>query len=169
MKLNIFIIILFSSLFNSSSYKHPLKLTSSEIKYNAKTKSISMACKVFIDDFAPAVNKTLLKNINESNLTDEDKKGIENYFTYKYKISINGKILPLKFKNYELNYNVMDIVFEETYIPLKKGDKLYIENNLLYEEFGALQSNWVTLSIPPFVANISFDCRMDKNTYTQTL
>ena len=44
-------IIILSTLFIFFSFSHPIKLTSSIIKYDTETKSISMECKVFIDDF----------------------------------------------------------------------------------------------------------------------
>jgi len=83
----------------STSSKHPIKLTSSEIKYDTKTNSVSMECKVFIDDFAPAINHTILSRINTSSLTKADKVQIEYYFLMKYKIFINSKKIPLKFKS----------------------------------------------------------------------
>ncbi len=161
-------ILLFGVLLMLSSTKHPLKLTSSEIKYNAKSGSLQMECKVFVDDFAPAVSKTLFKSINTSNLSEADKKSIESYFSVKYKISINGKSLPLKFESYSVEYNVMSIKFSKNYITLKKGDKIYIANELLFEEFGLMQSNWVTLRIPPFLSNYNFECKFEKFTYSHT-
>ena len=70
----------------SSTYTHPIKLTSSQIKYDVKSKSVRLECKVFIDDFAPAISSSLLTTINQgANLTEGDKQRIENYFIEKYK------------------------------------------------------------------------------------
>ncbi len=54
-----------------SSFNHPIKLTSSEIKYNTDAKTLRVKCKVFIDDFAPAVSVSLLTSLNDSDLADE--------------------------------------------------------------------------------------------------
>jgi hypothetical protein len=151
--------LLYKSLFfalislTTTSFKHPIKLTASLIEYEATTKSLKMECKVFIDDFEKSINKTLAKNINVSTLTKADKDGIEDYFEKYYNITVNGKKLPLKYKASEVmkEYNVLTIKFSENTITVKKGDKLLIENTLFFEEFGYLQSNRITIRIPPFI------------------
>jgi len=137
-----------------SSFMHPIKLTASLIEYDEKTNKLRMECKVFIDDFEKSINKTLAKNINVLNLTKKDKAGIDNYFDQYYTINLNGKKLPLKYQASEVNiqFNVLTIKFSESVIKLKKGDKLYIENKLFFQEFGYLQSNRITIRISPFIA-----------------
>lgn len=155
MKLKLYnTILLFGVLLIFSSYKHPIKLTASLIEYNTETSSISVKCRVFIDDFERSINKTLLKDINVSNLTKEDKAGIENYFEMFYYITIKGKKLPFKYKTSKVyeEYNVLDIEFSENVMTIKKGDQLLIENTLFFEEFRHLQSNRITLNIPPFIS-----------------
>ena len=169
MKLNLLsTFLLFSALLFTSFSNHPLKLTASEIKYDEKTKSIRVDCRVFIDDFAPVINKTLLGRLENSSITEDDKLAIQNYFAFKYRISINGNILPFKIKDYQVQSNVMNIEFAKNYITLKKGDKLYIENNLLFEEFGPMQTNWVTLRIPPFLPKGSFESQIESNSFSKT-
>jgi len=160
--------ILNSLLFISSSYKHPIKLTSSEIKYDVKANTIAVECKVFLDDFAPVISTTLLADVSTSKLTEIDKKKIENYFIAKYKIMINGKELPLKFEKYKYKHNVMTITFSRNNITIKKGDKLYIENELLFEEFVDLQSNWISIRIPPFLPNYNFESKYNNYSYSHT-
>lgn len=149
--------------------EHPIKITSSEIKYDIKTNSLSMECKVFIDDFAPVISHTLLSRIYSSSLTSDDKMQIEDYFLMKYKIFINNKKLPLKFKSYTIQNNIMSIEFLENSITLKKGDQLHIENKLLFEVYGPMQSNWVTLSMAPFIPNSNLESKFQNYTYSQTL
>lgn len=161
------IFFVFSSLTKSTS--HPIKLTSSVIKYDTKTKNIGMECKVFMDDFAQAFfSADLLARMNTKLLTEDDKKRIEAYFVSKYKITINGKKLPLKFEKYQVKDNVMTISFSKNHLTLKKGDILYIENKLLFEEFEDLQSNWITLRIPPFIPNHNFACELEDYSYSHT-
>ncbi len=161
-------VLLFSSLLILSSSKHPIKLTSSEIKYDTESHSISIACKVYIDDFSSAISSTLQNSILNSNVTEGQKELIEFYFNTKYKISINGKKVPFKFNTYSVEYNVMNIEFSKNYMTLKKGDKIYIENELLFEAFGPMQSNWVTLEIPPFLSSFTFESKMDDSSYAYT-
>ena len=138
----------------TTSFKHPIKLTASLIEYDTNTANLKSECKVFIDDFEKSINKKLVKNINLSNLTQEDKTGIEDYFEMHFNITYNGKILPLKYKGIEVlkEYNVVTIKFIENKLKIKKGDKILIENTLFFEEFGYMQSNRITVRIPPFIA-----------------
>ena len=161
-------IIILSSLFILFSFSHPIKLTSSIIKYNSETKVISMECKVFIDDFAPAIGPNLENRINDKSLTKDDLLGIENYFRTNYKIFIDGKKLLLTVDKYKVANNVMTLSFSSTYITLKKGDKLNIENELLFEKFPDLQSNWMTIQIPPFLPNYNFESKFDNYLYSFT-
>jgi len=137
----------------TTSFKHPIKLTASLIEYDVKTSSLKMECKVFIDDFEKSINKTLTKNINLSDLSKEDIKGIDDYFEIYFKIVLNSKALPVKFKSSQLikEYNVFTIKFTDNVLKIKKGDKLEITNTLFFTEFGYIQSNRMTIRIPPFV------------------
>lgn len=149
------ILILFGILLFSTSLKsaHPIKLTASLIEYNSETNSFRMECRVFIDDFENSINSSLTKNINVSNLSQEDKKGIEDYFKKHYTITINDKVYPLKYQESEIlaEYNVFCIKFSESDLKIKKGDQICIKNKLFFDEFGFLQSNRVTVRMEPFV------------------
>ncbi len=161
-------VLLFSMFFTLSFSTHPIKLTSSIIKFDKKSKTTTMDCKVFIDDFAPALNPVLEQKIRDLRLTEQDISIIENYFIAHYKISINDKKLALKFKEYKVKENVMTVSFSIDYTTFKKGDRLKIENELLFEKFPDLQSNWVTVQIPPFLKNYNFESNFENYSYTHT-
>jgi len=169
-KLKIFIL-LFTSLFVLSSFNHPIKLTSSEIRFDADKKGIVMECKVFMDDFSLAFfdpSGNLYSRMTTSSLTDDDIKRIESYFVEKYKILLNGEKLSLKFDSYKVKDIVMSIQFSTDDINLKKGDELFIENQLLFELFNYQQSNWITLNLKPYISNHNFACKLKNYTYTHT-
>ena len=147
---------------------HPIKLTSSEIKYDVKTKSLRVECKVFIDDFAPAISASLLTSLNQSKLTNDDKKRIESYFLEKYRIKINSKTLTWKIKTYSISDNILTLIFLTKDLTIKKGDHLKIENSLLFEAFGDLQSNWMTIRFPPYIKNYNFESKIDDSLYYRT-
>jgi len=150
----------------TTSFKHPIKLTASLIEYDPKTSVLKMECKVFIDDFEKSINKTLAKNINIANLTKEDIKGLEDYFDTYLKILFNGKNIPFKYKSSEVlkEYNVLTVKFTDHIVKIKKGDKLEISNTLFFTEFGYIQSNRMTIRIPPFILEDNQEATM--NYYT---
>lgn len=154
------IFILLSVLFVFSSFKHPLKLTASLIEYNPEANSIRMECRVFIDDFQNSINK---KDFNASNPTKEDQEEIEYFFNEFYHIMVNGKKLPLDYKSSAVfeGYNVLVIKFAENDITIKKGDNLLVENKLLFEQFGYLQSNRITIRVPPFFGEKNYEVKLN--------
>lgn len=168
LKINVFLWVLLTSLsIVIASFTHPIKMTSSRVLYDVKSHSLNIETKVFVDDFAPVISESLLPRINKG-LNEIDKIQIESYFALKFEITINGKKLPMKFDTYDLKGNVMTIKFAKSAITLKKGDEIYIENELLFDEFEELQSNWITLSIPPFLPNHNFACDYENYSYSHT-
>ncbi len=171
MKHKVFIIIFLLSIGSIlTSFKHPIKLTASLIEYDPESTSIQMECRVFIDDFEKSINKRLTKDIDITSLTQEDKLSIEDYFKQYYSITIKGKRIPLKFKTTELldAQNIVIIKFAKKELIIKKGDKLTIENILFFVEYGGLQSNRVTLRMPPFLNEYSFQSTIDKYSFYYT-
>lgn len=155
------ILSLISILFIFSSSNHPIKLTASLIEYNPEANSIRMECRVFIDDFEDSIHK---KGFDVLNLTEEDKEEIEYFFDTYYHIKVNGKKLPLNYKSSEIikDHNVLVIKFTENDITIKNGDQLFIENKLFFEQFGYLQSNRITLRIPPFFKEKNYAVNLAK-------
>jgi len=163
LKIKFYLTLLLSILFFSTSFgnSHPIKLTSSLIEYNHKITSLRIECRVFIDDFVYSINKTLIKNLNMSslsNLSKEDKKGIEDYFKKYYPITINDHRFPLKYEDSTVleKHNVFILKFSQEVLPIKKGDQLCIENTLFFEEFAFMQTNMITLRVPPFITEDYF-------------
>ena len=161
-------IIIFSSLFIFLSFSHPIKLTSSIIRYDPQTQIINMECKVFIDDFSPAIAPNIEQRVNNKSLSSDDLLRIENYFNTNYKIFIDGDKLPLVINNYKVANNVMTLSFSISNITLKIGNRLNIENELLFEKFPDLQSNWMTIQIPPFIPNNNFESKFENYIYSHT-
>lgn len=134
----------------SSSFNHPIKLTTSLIEYNSVKKSMNIECRVFIDDFQNTLNRN---GMNASKLTKEDIEEIEYYFDEFYRIVVNSRKLTLNYESSQVygGNTVLSLKFRVEDVNIKKGDFLLIENRLFFEEFGPLQSNKMTLRIPPFL------------------
>ncbi len=134
----------------STSFNHPLKLTTSLLEYNSAKKSLNIECRVFIDDFQNTLNRS---GMNASNLTKEDIEEIEYYFDEFYRIVVNSRKLTLNYTSSQVlgGNTVLSLKFRVDDLTIKKGDYLLIENRLFFEEFGPLQSNKMTLRIPPFL------------------
>ena len=136
-----------------TSMAHPLKLTASLIKYDVKTKSLTMECRVFRDDFQSSLSKSVLKGVDPSTLTREGKiKAIESHFKKHYTLIHNGKTLPLKLASSQhiRSQNVVILRFKPNVLTLRKGDRLFIRNTLFFDDFRYAQSNRIVVRIPSF-------------------
>ncbi|MEM6361694.1 MAG: DUF6702 family protein [Bacteroidota bacterium] len=135
----------------SSSFTHPLKLTTSLIEYHLKKSSLYLECRVFIDDFENSIDR---KGMTALSLTKEDKDEIEYYFNEFYDIELSGRKLYLNYKSSEIysSNNILVLKFSITNLMISKGDQLFIENRLFFADFGRQQSNQMTIRIPPFMS-----------------
>ena len=154
------------NLFTSFTTFHPIKLTASLIEYTPESKRLKMMCRVFIDDFENSLNAKLTKDINIYEPSPKDEQIIENYFKKNYSIYINGQKYPIRYQGSVVSEanNIVTIAFAEHVMPIRKGDEICIENTLLFEEFGFLQSNVITLNIPPLKVDENFEARHDDYT-----
>ena len=124
----IFVLIIFLG-----SFKHPLYLSVTDLKYNPKEQAIQGSVKLFINDAEDALKKLNDRSVDLVNPKDTLKtnKILSDYLKKRLVIKVNNEI-----KNYEL------IGFEKEqeaiwlYIEAKKcasPKKIEIENSLLYD------------------------------------
>lgn len=111
---------------------------------------MTVECRVFIDDFQKVLTN---QNFDASELSKQDIAEIEFYFEEFYRFTVNNRNLPLNYTSSKayISNNVLSLKFFINNLTIKKGDAFLIENELLFTEFGPLQSNKMTLRIPPFV------------------
>ena len=107
--------------------------------------------------------------MNDMTLTKDDLVFIEQYIVSKYKIFLNGERVSLQLESYKSKENVLTSYIAIENISFKKGDVLRIENELLFEVFTDLQSNWMTIKMPPYISNAAFESNIDNSIYTQTI
>ncbi|MBW1296676.1 DUF6702 family protein [Aquimarina litoralis] len=150
------VLLLLSTSFSNS---HPIKLTSSLIQIFPEDNVLMVECRVFIDDFTFSMNDTFTKDFNASELSPEHIRGMEKYFERYYKIIINNEIYALTYISSEVfeKQNVLSIKFLKKVPTIKKGDQICIKNTLFFEDFGYLQSNKMTVRIPPFISEKYFE------------
>ncbi|MEL6533957.1 MAG: DUF6702 family protein [Bacteroidota bacterium] len=151
---------LFGILLLCSSSKHPIKLTASLLEYDPGSKSISIECRVFIDDFE---NTLGLENFDASNISKKHQSDIEYYFLEFYRISVNGQEFTLNYSSSEAleANNVLNLKFLVNDVSLQEGDELIIENSLFFMEFGEKQTNRMIIRFPPFIPEVNYIATID--------
>ena len=132
---------------------HPLKLSASMIEHDATRNTFKMECKVFIDDFQLSLVNSILKDRDPNSVKQEDRAGlVEQYFQKFYSLRHNGRQLTWKVHRIVSLYreNVLVIQLQGASSKLKKGDKVTVENTIMFPDFGSTQTNRTVLLIPSF-------------------
>ena len=139
-------------LINSSVSAHQLKFSTTLIEYDEQSAKIELMFNVFMDDFALGIQNLLSKEIDYISPSESEKKDLTKYFETYFKIVLNGIKLNLQYEEIEIysDYNAFRFKFSSNKIYFYKGDELFIENNVLFNEFEYQQTNMNVLRIPPF-------------------
>ena len=151
----------------SFTVTHPLKLTTSLIEYNHEKNTLHMECRVFMDDFLLSIGKS----VNLSDPSKDEQKLLEDHFARNYVIMLNDQVYPFQLNYWEVmeEQNVYIMKFKIDTFSLKKGDQLCIKNQLFFKEFDFLQSNKVTLKIPPIIEQLYFETVSSRREVTLNL
>jgi len=151
----------FALLLTVSAFDHPLKLSTSLLEYDEEGSKLSLHCRVFIDDFANTLNR---QKMDPASLSFEDMAAIESYVHKFFKLTVNGKPYYYRYQSSEVlgGNTVLNLKFLIKDIEIASGDELIIDNLLLFTKFGAMQTNQMTMKIPPFVDEEFFEAKIDR-------
>lgn len=144
--------ILLLLLISSSVSAHQLKFSTTLIEYDQQSAKIDLMFNVFMDDFALGIHNLLSKEIDYISPSESEKKDLKKYFETYFKIELNGIKLNLQYQEVEIysDFNAFRFKFSCDEIYFYKGDELFVENNVLFNEFEYKQTNMNVLRIPPF-------------------
>lgn len=139
-----FLIIAF--LFFSFKAKHPFYLSVSDLKYNAKEKTMQVAVKLFTSDLEEALKKIYAKPVDLINGKDKQaiNKLLTDYIQKHFVLKVGGKTLKFDFIGFEQEEEAVWVYIEYKNCP--KPKKVEIENSLLYD-FIQTQINIVNLEV----------------------
>jgi hypothetical protein len=125
---------------------HPLHISVTEITLDEKEHELEIMIRIFTDDLEQAIrseNKTPDLNILKPvNITTDDL--IWNYLRSKFKLTVNGQSLPMKYLGHEKDDDVM--VFYVQVQPAQKFEAISITNSILTELYDD-QSNLVNVTV----------------------
>lgn len=123
---------------------HPFYLGITHLKQNAKTQSIEISFKLFVNDLEETLRKLNAKPIDLINGSNkvELNKILETYLNAHFKMKVNGKAIKFTYIGFEIEKDVAWIYVE--YKNVKSIKTVEIENSLLYDHFKQ-QTNIVRL------------------------
>ena len=119
----------------SGTMKHPLHVSTTEVNFNAKDKTLEVSCKIFSDDF----ESILAKNYKQK--TDLSKPAmkaamddlVKKYILSHLQIKANAKPVTLNYIGFEIDHEATNVYFEAEKISSVKS--LEVTNTILYDLF----------------------------------
>lgn len=125
-----------------SGMLHPFYVSITDLVYKEDTKSVQIMHKVFVNDFEQTLNKHYKVNLDilAMESTAEIDEMLEDYYSKRFSVEIDGKEQEITYIGSELEENVL-WVYQEIY-KVRKPKTFKITNTVLFDEFET-QSNLV--------------------------
>lgn len=119
----------------SANLKHPLHVSTTEVEFNGKEKTLEVSCRIFTDDFESILakvykQKTDLSNPSMKAAMDEL---IRKYLTSHLQIKANTKPTTFKYIGFEIDHEATNVYLEIEKISSVKS--VEIDNTILYDMF----------------------------------
>lgn len=129
------IIIGFLFLGMTNASKHPLHVSTTEINFNQKDKSLEVSCRIFSDDFESILSKNYKQKTDLVNpaikVAMDDM--IRKYINAHLQIKANGKPVAMKYIGFEIDHEAANVYLEVEKISSLKT--ISISNTILYDLF----------------------------------
>ena len=115
--------------------KHPFHVSTTEISYNAKGKTLEITCRIFTDDFENALSQRFKSKIDlyAKNREKEMSGFIKNYIETNLKIVVDGKMVKPNFLGFENDHEATNVYLEVE--KLSSFKTLAANNGILYDLF----------------------------------
>lgn len=115
--------------------KHPLHVSTTEVNFNAKDKSLEISCRIFTDDFESILAKLYKQktDLSKPEMKTAMDELVKKYLTSHLQIKANGKIAILNYIGFEIDHEATNIYLEVEKIPSVKS--IEIDNTILYDLF----------------------------------
>ena len=122
------------------SLVHPFFISLTEVRYNAGSKKMELAQKIFWDDLEVALSKET--GVTVDFLKPKDKAKLESqvkaYLLKHTQVWVNGKLVPLTYVGYEVEEDAAWFYLESTATNLPKT--VEVQNTLLLRDFDGQQN-----------------------------
>ena len=115
--------------------KHPLHVSTTEVSFNAKEKSLEVSCRIFTDDFESILVKLYKQKTDLSEPTMKAKMDeiVKKYLISHLQIKVNGKPMALKYIGFEIDHEATNIYLEVDKVSSVKTAE--VTSTILYDQF----------------------------------
>jgi hypothetical protein len=115
--------------------KHPLHVSTTEVNFNAKDKTLEISCRIFSDDFESVLVKLYKQKTDLSNPSMKTAMDalVKKYLLSHVQIKANGKAVLLNYIGFEIDHEATNIYLEVEKIPQIKS--VDVSSTVLYDLF----------------------------------
>ena len=115
--------------------RHPLHVSTTEVNFNSKEKSLEISCRIFTDDFENILakkfnTKTDLSKPSMQKAMDEL---IKKYIAAHLSFNVDGKIKKANYIGFEIDHEATNVYIE--IVDVNSFKTLNVSNTLLYDLF----------------------------------
>jgi hypothetical protein len=115
--------------------KHPLHVSTTEVNFNTKDKTLEVSCRIFSDDFEAVLaklykQKTDLSNPNMKSAMDDL---VKKYLLSHLQLKANGKAVAMNYVGFEIDHEATNIYLEVEKISAVKS--VEVNDTILYDMF----------------------------------
>lgn len=121
--------------FSEPSAKHPLHVSTTEIEFNSKEKSLEISCRIFTDDFETALTKQFKTKVdlNKQILHTAMDELVKKYINANLQYKVNGKNLTANYIGFEKDNEATNVYLEIENISSLQS--ISLTNGILYDLF----------------------------------
>jgi hypothetical protein len=114
--------------------KHPFHVSTTEVVYNAKSKSLEVTCRIFTDDFEEILAKRYKAKADLSkSLEKQMNLSVKSYLESNLRFNVNGKLVKANYLGFENDHEATNVYLEISNISTLK--QLSVSNSILYDLF----------------------------------
>lgn len=115
--------------------KHPLHVSTTEVNFNPKEKSLEVSCRIFTDDFESVLAKLYHQKTDLSAPAMKTKMDdvVKKYLLSHLQIKVNNKPAALQYIGFEIDHEATNIYLEVNNLSSFKTAE--VNNTILYDQF----------------------------------
>lgn len=114
---------------------HPLHVSTTEVNFNQKEKSLEISCRIFTDDFEEVLTKQYKAKVdlNKPAMQKAMDGLIKNYLNTHLQYTVNGKNANAAYVGFEIDHEATNVYLEITNVATLQS--LALNNSLMYDLF----------------------------------
>lgn len=115
--------------------KHPLHVSTTEVNFNAKDKSLEVSCRIFTDDFESVLVKLYHQktDLSAPALKTKMDEVVKKYLLSHLQIKVNNKPAALQYIGFEIDHEATNIYLEINKVSSFKTAE--VSSTILYDQF----------------------------------